>query len=485
MYRLYGRSRILAALAALWRGVFSERQLIVRSHGRIAYFRLSTGSQIGVAACLLAASYWVGHASHRYFAVNTTLADKDAALVRAGSDYSTVVAELGETRRRYDSVTRALQANHEHLLGVIERNHALTDGFARTEAALKADLDHTRGRLTEQLARTETILRAQMAERTRSHDEELAFTVRSLAETEEKRREAEHRTQRYLGEIAGLQARIRGLDETAVRLETSLAETRSALHSTDEMRQAAESERDRLRGRASDLEIRLSVLKKDQTELLNRIVSATLDDIEHTYEVIAATGLKAEELLGSDGAGTGGPFVPLPKMPPRSASFDTIVAALHSHIDRWDQLRRVMRGLPLASPLDHFRITSSFGKRKDPINGSMAIHEGLDMVSSYRAPVLSPAPGTVAVAGRNGRLGRFVEIDHGMGVRTRFAHMRTITVKTGEEVAFRQQIGQIGSSGRSTGPHLHYEILVNGAPVDPAQFLKAGKHVFERLYADN
>ena len=93
--------------------------------------------------------------------------------------------------------------------------------------------------------------------------------------------------------------------------------------------------------------------------------------------------------------------------------------------------------------------------------------------------LLSTAPGKVVVAGWKGRYGRLVEVDHGYGIRTRYAHLQKIEVKRGEYVYHRNTIGLLGSSGRSTGAHVHYEVLVNRRPRDPLKFLEAGMHLFK------
>jgi murein DD-endopeptidase MepM/ murein hydrolase activator NlpD len=93
--------------------------------------------------------------------------------------------------------------------------------------------------------------------------------------------------------------------------------------------------------------------------------------------------------------------------------------------------------------------------------------------------VYATAPGKVVYAGWRGRFGRFVEIDHGNGIRTRYAHLRKIFVRKGDTVANRDKIALLGTSGRSTGPHVHYEVMFKGRAVDPRKFLQAGKHIFK------
>jgi murein DD-endopeptidase MepM/ murein hydrolase activator NlpD len=135
--------------------------------------------------------------------------------------------------------------------------------------------------------------------------------------------------------------------------------------------------------------------------------------------------------------------------------------------------------MPFSAPLDQYQIASGFGTRSDPINGRRAMHTGLDFNAPVKTPVLSTAPGRVVFADWHGEYGRLVEIDHGFGIRTRYAHLAEISVKKDEEVPNRAKVGLLGSSGRSTGPHLHYEVLVDGRPLNPKKFLEAARHVLK------
>jgi len=185
----------------------------------------------------------------------------------------------------------------------------------------------------------------------------------------------------------------------------------------------------------------------------------------------------------SDQEGQGGPFVPAPE--PASTDDEggqklmASVATLGDQVDRWEKLQFILRSLPLTAPIDSYYISSGFGARTDPFNGEPAIHEGIDMVGKLRSEVLATAPGTVIFAGWKGGYGRVVEVDHGLGIVTRYAHLYAIDVKVGDVVDYRQEIGKLGSSGRSSGPHVHFEVRYNGHPLDPMAFLKAGRYVFK------
>jgi murein DD-endopeptidase MepM/ murein hydrolase activator NlpD len=121
--------------------------------------------------------------------------------------------------------------------------------------------------------------------------------------------------------------------------------------------------------------------------------------------------------------------------------------------------------------------TSTFGVRKDPFTRRPAFHAGQDFAGAMMTPIRATGPGVVAFTGQRTGYGNVVEIDHGGGFKTRYAHLAAIGVSVGQRVAINQRIGAMGSTGRSTGPHLHYETWVNGRVQDPTRFLRAGEHV--------
>jgi murein DD-endopeptidase MepM/ murein hydrolase activator NlpD len=140
-----------------------------------------------------------------------------------------------------------------------------------------------------------------------------------------------------------------------------------------------------------------------------------------------------------------------------------------------DRLTRTLGAVPVRKPIvGEIDLSSSFGVRSDPFGRGPAMHSGLDFRASHGSPVRATATGTVAAAGWNGGYGKMVEIDHGNGISTRYGHLSEIDVKLGQPVRIGQTIGRVGSTGRSTGPHLHYETRIEGDAVDPQKFLRAG-----------
>ncbi len=134
---------------------------------------------------------------------------------------------------------------------------------------------------------------------------------------------------------------------------------------------------------------------------------------------------------------------------------------------------------PFAMPVkDSFRWTSGFGYRRDPKGAGTRMHEGTDMAGAYGTPVYATADGVVVHAGWDSGYGRLVRIQHAFGLETRYAHLSQVRVEVGQRVSRGDRIGDMGNSGRSTGTHLHYEVRINGTPVNPMTFIKAASNVF-------
>lgn len=180
------------------------------------------------------------------------------------------------------------------------------------------------------------------------------------------------------------------------------------------------------------------------------------------------------------GEAVGGPFIPM-NSPEALAS---AMAEASAAFDKLGRIRKAVSRLPVAAPLTAAAVTSNFGSRSDPFLGSAAFHAGIDFRAPTGRDVEATAPGVVVTAGRNGGYGNMVEVDHGKGMSTRYAHLSQIDVKVGQKVVRGTVVGEVGSTGRSTGPHLHYETRINGAPVNPMTYLRAGREI-ERLLPRN
>ncbi|MCB9540859.1 MAG: peptidoglycan DD-metalloendopeptidase family protein [Myxococcales bacterium] len=153
---------------------------------------------------------------------------------------------------------------------------------------------------------------------------------------------------------------------------------------------------------------------------------------------------------------------------------------LDGRMDRLQSLEKLLREMPLVAPVDDLRVSSPFGRRLDPIEGEWAFHAGIDVPGEEGTTIRATAPGTVSYSGDGGRYGVMVEIDHGNGITTRYGHLLRSLVRKGDRVKYREKIGEMGNSGRSTATHLHYEVRVDDKPRDPMNFIQAGRYVFKR-----
>ena len=229
----------------------------------------------------------------------------------------------------------------------------------------------------------------------------------------------------------------------------------------------------------------LANLREAQQGVLNQFSERVTIRADFVETTVALTGLDPDKLIHgitTSRLGKGGPLIPVgtvtADLEPDSG-FVVAVSALNEQWIRWTALQEAVRTLPLAAPLDQYWISSGFGEREDPFTGEMAHHDGLDMVAPLGSSVRATAPGTVVFAGRHGRYGRLIEIDHGHRVATRYAHLGKILVEVGQQVEHRQEIGVMGNSGRSTGPHVHYEVRSGDQTLDPVKFFTAGLRLFK------
>jgi murein DD-endopeptidase MepM/ murein hydrolase activator NlpD len=193
--------------------------------------------------------------------------------------------------------------------------------------------------------------------------------------------------------------------------------------------------------------------------------------VDQFARVLASAGVDVRHLFAQFGVNSaeGGPVVPLAR--------GEVVANAALSPEKLAALRAMIKTLPVTAPLQSYEVSSPFGPRGDPEDGRGEFHTGIDLRAPYDSPVFATAPGVVTFAGYRDDYGKIVEIDHGNGIATRYAHLHAFTVSVGQQVAVHQQIGYLGSTGRATGPHTHYEVVVNGEPQDPEKFFALGRYV--------
>jgi murein DD-endopeptidase MepM/ murein hydrolase activator NlpD len=194
---------------------------------------------------------------------------------------------------------------------------------------------------------------------------------------------------------------------------------------------------------------------------------------------VAKLGLDPKSLVRMASTGQGGPFIPWRGRIGRASALGKSFAALEGALFRMEVLERTLVAIPSGQPAHVLMLSSSYGYRHDPFTGASAMHSGLDFPGPLGTPILAAAPGKVVFVGRRSGYGNVVEVDHGQGILTRYAHLSGFTTRVGTQVAAGQQIAKMGSTGRSTGSHLHFEVRLNGVAVNPRRFLEAKADVLE------
>ena len=519
-------------IAEFVRRWFAPREIIVRTSGRIQFICLSTRAQLIAATVLGGVVFGALGASINLAVEQLNQYSRDIAVRQAESAYNELltafgdyVARAGDTIAAADAEVAALVARKEPgstaPATVSDQTEMLASIAGRGDVVLK---DALRDRLTA----FETDLRT-VSERNKSLVAELSNVKRELQQVEFERDAALEARQAKAAQLAeeisksrllsnrgdtlqreladatergaSSEGRINALNAKVASLQNELEQTNrhadditlqarqltAALTAAVEQRNRLQSDRANLSGTIGDLKTQLVSLQETQANFVSDLAERARDNVDLMEKTVEMTGLDVEKLLADAGAqmpGQGGPYVPDVPAPDAAdgsggQKLMASVETLGDEVERWERLQLILRSLPLTAPIDSYYISSAFGARMDPFNGERAIHEGIDMVGKLRSEVLATAPGTVIFAGWKGGYGRVVEIDHGLGITTRYAHLYSIDVKVGDVVDYRQVVGKLGSSGRSSGPHVHFEVRYAGKPLDPMGFLKAGRYVFK------
>ena len=227
---------------------------------------------------------------------------------------------------------------------------------------------------------------------------------------------------------------------------------------------------------------RVASLGESETTLMAQTQGALAQGVGSLRGVIGSAGINPDQFTSRVAAGEGGPEIPLDQVKIdgiTDPAFTKAYLSASAVLSELDNLTAAVRHVPLAMPVNdaQFDRSSGFGARVDPITGRYAFHPGIDFSGPWGAKVISTAAGTVTFAGYRGGYGNMVEVDHGMGIHTRYGHLSAITVRQGARVNKGTDIGRVGSTGRSTGPHVHYEVVYDNAVRNPSTFIEAGRHV--------
>lgn len=229
---------------------------------------------------------------------------------------------------------------------------------------------------------------------------------------------------------------------------------------------------------------RMIAVRMDQERLIARAESVASTRAERLRLAFRLAGLNPAAYAPHNAA-LGGPLVDAgdPRALGAVLDVDEAFAVRIRHaadnLSDMRQLADAAEGLPFRRPTQS-RTTSGFGVRFDPFNGRPALHQGQDFAAPLNTPIYATAPGIVSFVGVRSGYGNVIEVDHGRGFKTRFAHLNSMAVQAGQRITLGQRIGAMGTTGRSTGVHLHYEVWMNGRPQNPARFMRAGDQLVQQ-----
>lgn len=418
---------------------FPERRLFLRSDNETRFIRLRSETQllIWVAGTMLVA--WT--------IIATAIIMMDS--IGAGN---------------FRAQARRDQIEYEN------RVNALSDERDRRVAEAAAAQDRFSSAL-EQISIMQSQLLASEDER-RELSTGIDVIQSNLRRTLSERRELQQRVTAMSAEgydPAAAQAGGAG-DETLDLLAAALAETAAE---RDQIEADAQGALDR----AAEAELELRLMQDQNEAIFRQIEEALKISVEPLDNMFRAAGLNPDTLINQvqrGYSGLGGPRIPVNPLDDENYNPDAERAnAIMDSLERIDLYRIAAEHAPFAMPVKSgFRYSSGFGRRW----GRM--HEGTDMAGPIGTPIYATADGVVTFAGWSSGYGRLIKIQHDFGIETRFGHLNDIKVSVGQRVSLGDRIGDMGNSGRSTGPHLHYEIRVNGSPLNPMTYIRAGQDVF-------
>lgn len=422
---------------------FKERQIYHRSDGVVHFISMSARTQVALAAVIGAALLWVAYAS-----VNVVF--KEQIIVAKERDRRVIETvfnkRLAQSQRAYDDVSS---------LNVI----------------MQQEFDST---MAEISARHQTL--KSMVERKASADADLESLAKGLSEAGSPNGQKPANGNRVMIDVSPAEPTPR---QSRVSLLRRQAEREAMVDGAQvPLNSPAAPALQQMRSASAELYV-------EQVLLLASLEERASKQVEELKLILATTGVGADNFvqppkISNMMLAQGGPFIDASNLSNSSSTFFRHANRSGLMVDELRDMQDAVNSIPLSSPLIVSRkFTSGFGIRRDPINGRAASHHGIDFSAAWASPVTATASGTVKFAGVRQGFGRVVEIDHGNGFMTRYAHLNRITVQQGQRVKLHQKVGELGNSGRSTGPHVHYEVLFRGQPRNPLRFIEAGRYVFE------
>ena len=434
------RSRLTARVHAWLEGRFPEKRLFLRSDAETRFIRLTSETQLVA---------WTGG----IIVVGWTIIATAILLMD----------NIGAGNFRAQAVRD--QMIYEELL-----NSLSTERDIRAEEAVAAQRRFTSALDQISIMQTELLSTEDKRRELETGLEVVQATLRNTMKDRETARD----------QVATLSSDGAGAAATALSQEASgtVDLLASALADTAAERDMIAADAAFALDHAAEMELRLRLLEEKNDEIFRQLEEAMLVSVEPLDKMFRQAGLNPDSLLSAvrrGYSGTGGPLAPM-SFSTKGGAPDPDTARANGILGRMDRInlyRIAAERAPFDIPVKaSFRYTSGFGPRWG------RLHAGTDFAGPIGTPIYATADGVVIEASWSSGYGRLIKIQHEFGIETRYAHLNSIKVAVGQRVSRGERIGDMGNSGRSTGPHLHYEVRVGGAPVNPMIYIRAGQDVF-------
>ncbi|MBY6081498.1 MULTISPECIES: M23 family metallopeptidase [Ruegeria] len=440
------RTRLAIKLHSLLERHFPERRVFLKSDNDTRFIRLSSETQI-VAA--LGVSIMVG-----WTAVATAILLMDS--IGSGNFREQAKRDQATYQERLNILSQERDARAQEALAA----HARFNSALRQISAMQSELlesENRRRELETGIEVIQTTLRSTMKQREEARAQ--------LAELQEK---SDGASVAMFASAAPAQIEFMAdaLTRTAQQRDQIATDAQAALDQRDE------------------LELEILLMQERNDEIFRQLEEAMVISVEPLDKMFREAGMPTDRMLDEvrrGYSGMGGPLTPI-SFSTRGEELSADEVRANQLLQQMDQLnlyRIAAEKAPFATPVKSaFRFTSGYGYRRDPKTGGRRMHKGTDFAAPTGTDIFATADGVVAHAGWQSGYGRLVKIKHAFGVETLYAHNSKIRVKVGQRVSRGDHIADMGNSGRSTGTHLHYEVRVNGKPVNPMDFIKAANNVF-------
>jgi murein DD-endopeptidase MepM/ murein hydrolase activator NlpD len=467
--------KALIERAWVWlHATFPERQIYVRSDGRVQFFTFGAPLQATLAGLCLILLSWFAFASVNVIFKDRIVAAKDHRFQQMQANYENRIADL---QISYDELNGALVAAQDKFKGVADqvqlKQRALVSLLTGGNGSALTIAESIGSSVGSPIANVPRMPSAGGATNDLNYSRLNVEGVNGASELD------------MMPEAVGPQPRTGSPSHASLILGGTFRRLASAADTLFRKPIAAPSggtskvalQNPAFRGLIEQTQ-RLENLDRSEMALLENYDAKVGTRIAGADGVLSRVGLNPNRLEGA----VGGPLVPISDVKLagiQDSGFTNAFVTADAHYREFGVLLAALNHVPLTTPVHGagFELTSDFGPRIDPFTHRAGFHPGLDFGGHWGALVTATAPGTVVFAGGRGGYGNMVEIDHGYGMHTRYGHLSSILVRVGAKVAKGAPVGKLGSTGRSTGPHVHYEVWLADVVRDPSRFIEAGRHV--------